>query len=39
MQGKLTFETDYDFSILYKGELYANMDFSISKGNGPKNVC
>ena len=29
MQGKLTFETDYDFSILYKGELYANMDFSI----------
>lgn len=29
MQGKLTFETDYDFSILYKGELYTDYDFSI----------
>lgn len=29
MQGKLTFETDYDFSILYNGELYTDYDFSI----------
>lgn len=29
MQGKLTFETDDDFSILYKGELYTSYDFSI----------
>lgn len=29
MQGKLTFETDWDFSILYKGELFADYDFSI----------
>jgi len=28
-QGKLTFETDDDFSILYKGELYTSYDFSI----------
>ena len=29
LQGKLTFETDWDFSILYKGELFADYDFSI----------
>lgn len=29
MQGKLTFETDWDFSILYKGEIYSSYDFSI----------
>jgi hypothetical protein len=28
-QGKLIFETDWDFSILYKGELYTSYDFDI----------
>ncbi len=29
IQGKLTFQTDWDFSILYKDELYSSYDFDI----------
>lgn len=29
MQGKLIFETDWDFSIEYKGEIYTSYDFEI----------
>lgn len=29
MHGKLSFETDWDFSILYKGEIYSDYDFDI----------
>jgi hypothetical protein len=29
MQGKLIFETDWDFSIEYKGKLYTEYDFEI----------
>ena len=29
VKGKLTFQTDWDFSILYKDELYSSYDFDI----------